>query len=176
MDQIFERLERLVKAWVNTTVESTQGRSGGGSGRTTYRTSSGDSDLDAAMAELDDFLDTSKTETERKEEEARKAAEQARRRREEQARKSGAYGNSYGAFQQAPDTKKVVEDAYRYLGCPAYAPFPDVKTAYKKLLFKFHPDRNSSTPDQLKSATETSSRINAAYQIVEAYEQSKQAK
>lgn len=172
MDQIFERLERLVKAWVNTTVETTQERSGGGTRATGRRSSSGDSDLDAAMAELDDFLDTSKTETERREEEARRAAEQAQRRREEQARRNGGYG----ASQQAPDTKKVVEDAYRYLGCSAYAPFADVKTAYKKLLFKYHPDRNSSTPDQLKSATETSSRINAAYQIIEAYEQSKNAR
>lgn len=172
MDQIFDRLERLVKAWVNTTVESTSSRVGGGSRGSERRSFSGDSDLDAAMAELDDFLDTSKTETERKEEEALRAAEEVRRRRDEQARK----GNAYGASQQAPDTKKVVEDAYRYLGCPAYAPFADVKTAYKKLLFKFHPDRNASTPDQLKSATETSSRINAAYQIVEAYEQSKQAR
>jgi DnaJ-domain-containing protein 1 len=173
VDQIFERLERLVKAWVNTTVDSTQGHAGG---QTAYRSSSGDSDLDAAMAELDDFLDTSKTETERREEEARRAAEQARLRREEQARKSGSHGNYYGSAQQAPDTKKVVEDAYRYLGCQAYAPFAEVKTAYKKLLFKYHPDRNSSTPEKLKSATETSSRINAAYQIVEAYEQSKQAR
>jgi len=175
VDQIFDRLERLVKAWVNTTVESTSSRVGAGSRGTDRRSFSGDSDLDAALAELDDYLDTSKTETERREEEARKAAEQAQRRQEEQARRSGTYGGSYGT-QQAPDTKKVVEDAYRYLGCTAYAPFAEVKTAYKKLLFKFHPDRNSATPDQLKSATDTSSRINAAFQIIEAYEQSKSSR
>jgi curved DNA-binding protein CbpA len=51
-----------------------------------------------------------------------------------------------------------------------------VKAAYKKLLFKYHPDRNASSPDQLKKATETSTRINNAYQIIEAYEEARKAR
>ena len=157
MDQIFERLEKLVKAWVNSGVDSTS--------------SYGDPDLDAAMAELDDFLDTSKTESEKKEEQERKArAERDRRLREEQAKRSH---ETYGASSYADGTKAVVEDAYRYLGMTPYAPFAEVKSAYKKLLFKYHPDRNAASPEALKKATETSTRINAAFQIIEAYEESK---
>jgi len=59
------------------------------------------------------------------------------------------------------------------LGLSPYAPFPEVKTAYRKLLLKYHPDRNSGTPEALKRATETSTKINAAYQIIETHEAAK---
>ncbi|HWP68322.1 MAG TPA: J domain-containing protein, partial [Rectinemataceae bacterium] len=135
----------------------------------------GNPDLDAAMAELDDFLDTSKTESEKKEEQERKAREERDRRvREEEAKRNrGTYGagSSY-----ADGTKAVIQDAYHYLGMAPYAPFAEVKAAYKKLLFKYHPDRNASTPEELKKATETSTKINAAFQIIEAYEESKKAR
>lgn len=175
MDQIFDRLERLVKSWVNS------GATGGDAygrettyGRGAARRSYGDADLDAAMAELDDFLDTSKTETERREAEERKArAERERRAREGQNQRRGA---SWGDGAPNASTSAVIEDAYRYLGLAPYAPFPEVKAAYKKLLFKYHPDRNASSPDQLKKATETSTRINNAYQIIEAYEETRKAR
>lgn len=174
MDQIFERLEKLVKAWASSgtsAVASSYGRAGT---RQTY----GDSDLDAAMAELDDFLDTSKTESEKREaEEQRAQAERERRAREDQNRRyRTSWGNGASADASADATNAVIEDAYKYLGLKPYSPFAEVKAAYKKLLFKYHPDRNASTPDQLKKATETSTRINAAYQIIEAYEESKKAR
>ncbi|MDX9827184.1 MAG: J domain-containing protein [Spirochaetia bacterium] len=165
MDQIFERLERLVKAWVN---------SGSSAQAPRYRDSSfkryGDPDLDAAMAELDDYLDTSKTETERREAEAQRAqAQRERKAREEQSRR---YGTQTGGEQ----TAAVIEQAYRYLGLKPYTPFAEVKAAYKKLLFTYHPDRNSSSPEASKKATETSTRINAAFQIIEAYEESRKGR
>lgn len=169
MDQIFERLEKLVKAWVNSGNSSASSYKSMGT-RPTY----GDPDMDAAMAELDDFLDTSKTESEKREAEAQRAqAERERRAREAQARRPGA-SSANGAY--ADTTKAVVEDAYRYLGMRPYAPFPEVKAAYKKLLFKYHPDRNAATPAALKQATETSTRINAAFQIIEAYEEAKKTR
>ena len=169
MDQIFERLEKLVKAWVNTGNSSASSYESKGT-RSTY----GDPDMDAAMAELDDFLDTSKTESEKREAEAQRAqAERERRASEAQARRPGA---SSASGNYADSTRAVVEDAYRYLGMTPYAPFPEVKAAYKKLLFKYHPDRNASTPDALKKATETSTRINAAFQIIEAYEEAKKTR
>lgn len=165
MDQIFERLERLVKAWVNSGTSSSASYAGKTSGR-----SSGDADLDAAMAELDDFLDTSKTESERREAaERRREAERERQETERRRRR----GSSAGGFEAAGRTQAVVEEAYRYLGLKAYAPFAEVKAAYKKLLFTYHPDRNSSSPELLKKATETSTRINSAFQIIEAYEEAK---
>jgi len=169
VDQIFERLEKLVKAWVNSGVDSSPSY-----GRSASRTSYGDADLDAAMAELDDFLDTSKTESEKKEEQERKAREERDRRlRDEEARRGR--GNS-GAGSYDGGTRAVVEDAYRYLGVAPYVPFAEVKSAYKKLLFKYHPARNASSREELKKATETSTRINAAFQIIEAYEESKKAR
>lgn len=165
MDQIFERLERLVKAWVNSGASSSAPQ-----GRSPSFKSYGDPDLDAAMAELDDYLDTSKTETERREaEEQRAQTQREQRAREEQRRR-------YGAQAGGEQTAVVIEQAYRYLGLNPYAPFAQVKAAYKKLLFTYHPDRNSSSPEALKKATETSTRINAAFQIIEAYEESKKSR
>ena len=171
MDQIFERLEKLVKAWVNSGVSSSPSYD-----RAESRKTYGDSDLDAAMAELDDFLDTSKTDSERREaEEKRAQAEKERRAREEQSRRYRSASGS-GASAASASASAVIEDAYKYLGLVPYAPFADVKAAYKKLLFKYHPDRNASSPEILKKSTETSTRINAAYQIIETYEESKKVK
>lgn len=175
MDQIFDRLERLVKAWVNSSASSGDSYGQGSSaGRAASRRSSGDPDLDAAMAELDDFLDTSKTETERREAEERKAQEERDRRAREQRNRT--QGSSWSGGAPNAGTSAVIEDAYRYLGLAPYAPFAEVKAAYKKLLFKYHPDRNASSPDQLKKATETSTRINSAYQIIEAYEEARKVR
>ncbi|MCE1206970.1 MAG: J domain-containing protein [Spirochaetia bacterium] len=180
MDQLFDRLERLVKSWINAGSDASFSPSGFSSSR---RTSSGDPDLDAAMAELDDFLDTSKTETERREAEAKRREEAMRaeaERREWSARQEQnrfyRSGPNSGSGVSQEDTSKAIREAYAYLGLPAYAPFPEVKSAYKKLLFKYHPDRNSSSPEALKKATETSTRINAAYQIIEAYEEARNGK
>lgn len=165
MDQIFERLERLVKAWANSFTDSSA------TVRRQAPTAGGDADYEAAMAELDDYLDTSRLESEKRETRERKAQEDRERHaREEQARR---YREQMGANGGAAATSKVIEDAYRYLGFPPYAHFADVKAAYKRLLFKYHPDRNTSSPESLKASTEKSARINAAFQIIETYEESK---
>jgi DnaJ-domain-containing protein 1 len=181
VDQIFERLERLVRAWTNLSgdgLASGRPSSAGGNGAS-RSSSSGDPDLDAAMAELDDYLDNSKTETERREaEEAARARQRAQAEAQGRAR-SGAsgYGQASGAGSRGQTydsgTSSVIEDAYRYLGLAPYAPFPEVKTSYRRLLLKYHPDRNSGSPEMTRRATETSARINAAYQIIEAYEATK---
>lgn len=169
MDQIFERLEKLIQAWINSSVNAAPP-----TGRSRTQTHYRDPDLDAAMAELDDFLDPSKTETEKREEQQRRAqAERERRERDEQARR---YRAQSGAHMSGEETSAAIAEAYRYLGLAPYAPFAEVKAAYKKLLFKYHPDRNSRSPEELKKATETSTRINAAYQIIETYEESKNSK
>ena len=177
MDQIFERLERLVRAWTNLSGDGSASPSSPGASaqRSSRSTSSGDPDLDAAMAELDDYLDTSRTETERREaEEAARARSRAQAEADRRAR-SGGSGTYSGSGGQSYDrtTSSVIEDAYRYLGVAPYAPFAEVRSSYRRLLLKYHPDRNSGTPEMLRRATETSSRINAAYQIIEAHEATK---
>ena len=118
--------------------------------------SSGDADLDAAMSELDDFLDMGRTETEAKE------RERARREREAASRSSSSYSRPAG-----PPERLV--RAYRSLGLAYGTPFPEVKAAYKRLLMQNHPDRNSATPEQLKRSTEISAQLNAAYQTIETW-------
>ncbi len=149
MDQIFDRFERLFKSWVAGDAVS---------GADTGRRGSGNSDFDAAMDELDDFLDRGRSETE-----ARERSESARRAREDASRTSGAAGSRPGA----PHPR--ILSAFRTLGLPYGTPFPQVKTAYKKLLMANHPDRNSATPEQLRRSTEISSQINAAYQRLETW-------
>jgi hypothetical protein len=158
VDQIFDRFERLFKSWVNSETENLFGsRSGSHPGIR----SSGDPDLDAAMSELDDFLDRDRTETEKKE------AERERREREEAARRSrGDYGYTGSSTRPAGPHPKLVQ-AYRRLGLAYGTPFPEVKAAYKKLLMANHPDRNSATPEQLKRSTEISALINEAYNKIE---------
>jgi len=157
VDQIFDRFERMFRSWVSGAADEVENLFG--SSRS--RGSTGDPDLDEAMAELDEFLDRGKTETE--------ARERARERREQEAynRRGGSYGGSAGSRTSGPPPQVV--QAYRTLGLAYGAPFAEVKTAYKRLLMQNHPDRNSATPEQLKRSTEISAQINAAYSILETW-------
>jgi hypothetical protein len=154
VDQIFDRFERLFKSWVSGTANAAVDGAEELFGGTRTRRSSGDSDLDAAMDELDDFLDMGRTESEAKE------RERARRAREEALRRPAAAPSGPPA---------ALVQAYRSLGLAYNTPFPEVKAAYKRLLMQNHPDRNSATPEQLKRSTEISAQLNAAYQRIETW-------
>jgi hypothetical protein len=154
VDQIFDRFERMFKSWVAGAAED----AGELFGAAKARRPSGDSDFDAAMDELDDFLDLGRSETEARE------RDRARREREEAARRaSGAQASR----PSGPPAALVA--AYRSLGLSYGVPFPEVKAAYKRLLMQNHPDRNSATPEQLKRSTEISAQLNAAYQRIETW-------
>jgi DnaJ-domain-containing protein 1 len=152
VDQIFDRLERLFKSWV--TPDSDEDYSG-------RRSSSGNPDLDAAMDELDDFLDKDRSAAEAR------AREREQREKEERAR-AEAQGRNQGRS-QAGGPPAVVTEAYRTLGLPYGAPMKDVKAAYKRLLLRYHPDRNSGNPAEMKRSTEISASINNAYQVIETW-------
>lgn len=159
MDQIFDRFERMFKSWVAGAAEDFGAR---------VRSGSGDPDFDAAMDELDDFLSNDRTATE--ERERREAADRARREREEAGRRrSGSFGSGgfYAGTAGGPHPKLVA--AYRTLGLAYGVPFPEVKSAYKRLLMQNHPDRNSATAEQLKRSTEISAQINGAYHRIETW-------
>ena len=153
MDQIFDRLGKLVQAWVSSAFNE-------GAGSANYRDAGvfEDQDLADAWDELESFLDPSKTESQRREEEAR---------RQEQRQRTSS------ANPQQDTERKAVEEAYRFLNLTPYAPFAEVKTRYKELLKKHHPDRHTGSPEDLKKATAVSARINAAYQLIEAWEESR---
>jgi DnaJ-domain-containing protein 1 len=153
VDQIFDRFERMFKSWVSGTVDQAEELFG----RPEARRPSGDSDLDAAMAELDDYLDMGRTETEARE------RDRARREREDAARRASAHARPSGP-------PAALLQAYRSLGLAYGTPFPEVKAAYKRLLMQNHPDRNSATPEQLKRSTEISTLLNAAFQRIETWQ------
>lgn len=151
MDQIFDRLERLLKSWVTPDQDSTYSRTS---------SSTGNSDLDAAMSELDDFLEGDRASAEAK------ARERAAREAEQRARAQAA---AEAASRAAAGPPKVVVEAYRSLGLAYGAPMAEVKAAYKKLLLRHHPDRNNANSADQKRATDISAHINAAYQTIETW-------
>ena len=147
MDQIFDRFERLFKSWV---AQETDKLGGTGAKRR-----SGDADLDAAMDELDDFLD--------KDRGAAEARERARAESEARARTAaGATARPAG-----PDPRLL--KAYELLGLPYGSSFDEVRAKYKKLLMKHHPDKHHGNAENLKKATEMSTRINEAYNLIETW-------
>lgn len=163
MDQIFDRFERMFMSWVSSAAEDASDILGAnrGQARASGR-GSGDPDLDAAMDELDDYLDQGRSETKAREREEarRRAAEESRRRQE-------ARPSSSGYSQSGPP--EALLKAYKTLGLAYGVPFLEVKAAYKHLLMQNHPDRNSATPEQLKRSTEISATINAAYHCIETW-------
>lgn len=151
MDQIFDRLERLLKSWVTPDQDSTYSRTS---------SSTGNDDLDAAMSELDDFLEGDRASAEAK------AKERASREAEQRARAKAA---AEAASRAASGPPKAVVEAYRSLGLAYGAPMAEVKASYKKLLLRHHPDRNNANSADQKRATDISAHINAAYQTIETW-------
>lgn len=150
VDQLFDRFGDLLRSWTTP---------GGSAPFSEPRRGSGDPFLDEAMAELDAFLDDDK-----------EAEERLRREREAREARDRAYGSSAHASPRAsagPPAKLVA--AYKTLGLAYGAPFTEAKAAYKRLLKQHHPDRHGSDPIAQKKATETSSRINDAFRIIETW-------
>lgn len=56
---------------------------------------------------------------------------------------------------------------YKILELEYGANFQKIKSAYKKLLKKYHPDRYINNPDKLKIATRVTKEINEAYNYFE---------
>lgn len=156
MDQFFDRLGTLLRSFV----------SGEDDGEKPFgdadRRHSADPFLDEAMEELDAFLDDDREKAERlrTEREARARAEEAARSRQGYRAASGASG---------PPAK--LSQAYATLGLSYGATFEAVRSSYKKLLKQHHPDRHGADPASQKKATETCTRINDAYRIIETWKE-----
>src|SRR5262249_37785520 len=50
---------------------------------------------------------------------------------------------------------------------PYGAPFDEVKSAYRKLMRKYHPDLHNQSPKKQKAATELSMQVTQAYNALE---------
>jgi DnaJ-domain-containing protein 1 len=103
----------------------------------------------------------------------RASADDAFRRMKEQAARGGGGpsngartgGSSTGSARPprpgSPDAQ--LADWYRVLDLSAGADLPAIKSAYRKLMRKYHPDMHAGNPQKQKAATELSMRVTSAY-------------
>lgn len=76
----------------------------------------------------------------------------------------GGYGGNGYPFQ---DNSAAVASAYRTLGVTPDASDSEVKSAYKRLALRFHPDRYASAgSEEQHSAEEQFKKVNEAYQVI----------
>lgn len=118
-----------------------------------------DPDMDDAFEELDEFLKTGKDSRTR------------RRQYSWQNGYSSSYRSSYSARRNGAESD-LAQD-YKTLEVPFGASFEEVKKSYKKLLRQYHPDKHANDPEKLKTATEITQRLNAAFARIEKYESEK---
>ena len=107
---------------------------------------------------------------ERDEREARQkaAADEAFRRMKEQAARGGTYTSSSSAGNTSRPPRPGSADAqladwYRVLDLSPGAEMSAIKTSYRQLMRKYHPDMHAGNPQKQKAATELSMRVTAAY-------------
>ncbi len=72
-----------------------------------------------------------------------------------------------------PTTPEILRPDYRNLGVPFGSDFNITRKAYKRLITKYHPDKNNDTPEYLHNATEKSKNLNISYQKIKAWELAK---
>jgi DnaJ-domain-containing protein 1 len=109
----------------------------------------------------------------RSEREARQraAADEAFRRMKEQAARGGptSSGSSSSSYQgSARPPRPGSADAqllewYRTLDLQVGADMAQIKSAYRQLMRKYHPDMHAGSPQKQKAATELSMRVTTAY-------------
>ncbi len=109
---------------------------------------------------------------ERDEREARQksAADEAFRRMKEQAARGGGSSSSSSSSSsgsaRAPrpgSTDAQLLDWLRILDLQLGADMAQIKTAYRKMMRKYHPDMHQGNPSKLKAANEMSMRVTGAY-------------
>jgi DnaJ-domain-containing protein 1 len=116
---------------------------------------------------------SSRVHRERDEREARQraAADEAFRRMKEQAARGGfsagtttSSSSSGSARPPRPGTPEAqVAEWYRVLDLSAGADLAQIKSSYRQLMRKYHPDMHAGNPQKQKAATELSMRVTAAY-------------
>jgi len=105
----------------------------------------------------------------------RAAADEAFRRMKEQAAKgggtwtasSGGSSGSSGSGSARPprpgSTEAQVAEWYKVLDLQAGADLAQIKSSYRQMMRKYHPDMHAGSPQKQKAATELSMRVTTAY-------------
>lgn len=52
---------------------------------------------------------------------------------------------------------------FRNLEVPVGAPLAEVRSSYKRLMARFHPDRHADNPEKLRTATEVTKELNQSF-------------
>ena len=73
-----------------------------------------------------------------------------------------------------PLTPEILRPDYLNLEVPFGSEFKTVKVAYKKLIIKYHPDKNNRKPEYMVRATEKTKDLNISFQKIKAWETAKQ--
>ena len=79
---------------------------------------------------------------------------------------SGARTSS-GAQARKPASDDELRRAYAALEVPLGSDFATVRKSYRALMRKYHPDRNTGSPEKQKVATELAQKLSQAYQLIE---------
>jgi len=104
----------------------------------------------------------------------RAAADEAFRRMKEQAARgggtwtppgAGTSGGSSGSSRppRPGSTEAQLADWYKVLNLSADADLAQIKSSYRQLMRKYHPDMHAGNPQKQKAATELSMRVTTAY-------------
>ena len=75
----------------------------------------------------------------------------------------GHTGTSSGRPPRPGSTEAQVLEWYRVLDLQVGADMAQIKTAYRQLMRKYHPDMHAGNPNKQKAATELSMRVTTAY-------------
>lgn len=142
MDQIFERLENLLRSMFQETEKP--------SGSTRFS----DPDMADAWEELDDFLKSDNP----KNSGSRSSYGSGDRSSQRE-----------GSYYSTADPKEELRQDFANLEVPFGASFEAVKKSYRELLRKYHPDKHSGDPGKQKNATEITQRLNNSYHKIKAY-------
>jgi len=77
------------------------------------------------------------------------------------------YDDIYYDDSEIPTENKKEREYYAILELEYGAGFDKIKSAYRKLLKKYHPDMFQNKPEKLKSAQKLTKKINEAYNYFE---------
>lgn len=120
-----------------------------------------------------------KGERETREANARRAADEAFRRMKEQAARgggssssssaSGSSGSSGSRTKPKSSNDAQVVEWYRTLNLSPGADLAEVKSSYRQLMRKYHPDMHAGNPQKQKAANELSMRVTTAYNGLQAH-------